>query len=291
MKNLLVTGGSGDLGGVLCEIATKLGWNVTATYLSHPERIRAGKPIYCNLTDPEHVRRSIEETAPDAVIHTAITELSPGFETATGMAADLLWRYVPTQARLIMLSSDMVFDGKAAPYAENAPTSPLTPYGRAKARMEKSAPGLIVRTSLIYDFDARNKQVNWMLNKIRKGERVKLFIDEFRSPIWAVDLADALLCLAERDVTGVLNVAGPDRLSRYDLGRGLLLALGYDADTYITGGSQAGTGRPPDLTLDVSHAERMLDRQLLSFNTAQAAWQKTGEFAVQPVSFVPDTKR
>lgn len=282
MKNLLVTGGSGDLGSVLCEIAVKLGWNVTATYLSHPERIRAGKPIYCNLTDPDQVRRAIEGTSPDAVIHTAITELSPGYENATRVAADLLWRYVPTQARLILLSSDMVFDGTAAPYTENALANPLTPYGRAKAYMEKCAPGLIVRTSLIYDFDVRNKQVNWMLNKIRKGERVRLFTDEYRSPIWAVDLADALLILAERDVTGILNVAGPERLSRYELGRGLLLALGYNADSYIDCASQAGTGRPPDLTLDVTRAASILGRNALSFEAALTAWQQADELQSYP---------
>ncbi len=281
MTRLLVTGGSGDLGSVLCERAVELGWNVTATYLSHPERVRAGKAVYCNLTEPEHVRRVIEEANPDAVIHTAITELSPGYELATAMAADLLWRYVPMDARLILLSSDMVFDGRHPPYTELAPTSPLTPYGRAKARMEKSAPGLIVRTSLIYDFDVRNKQVNWMLGKMRKGERVRLFSDEYRSPIWACDLSDALLALVERDVTGVLNVSGPERMSRYELGHGLLSALGYNADSYIEKASQVGTGRPADLTLDVSRVEQVLERPLLSFAAAQAEWSKTAQMQEQ----------
>jgi dTDP-4-dehydrorhamnose reductase len=278
MKRLLVTGGSGDLGSVLCEIAAKLGWEVHATYLSHPDRIRSGTPHYCNLIEPEQVRGVIERTKPDVVIHSAITELSNGYETATGIAADLLWRYVPHNARLIMLSSDMVFDGKSPPYSENAPTSPLTPYGRAKAKMERSAPGLIVRTSLIYDFDDRNRQVAWMLAKLRKNERVKLFTDEYRSPIWAVDLSDALLNIAERDdVSGILNVAGPERMSRYDLGRGLLSALGYNADAYIETASQVGTGRPPDLTLDVERARMLLNRSTMTFSESQAAWQKTSE--------------
>jgi dTDP-4-dehydrorhamnose reductase len=278
MKRLLITGGSGDLGSVLCEIAVKLGWEVSATYLSHPERIRAGTPYSCNLTDPDQVRSVIEQSKPDVVIHTAITELSTNFEAATGMAADLLWRYVPSNAKLIMLSSDMVFDGKAPPYSENTPTSPLTPYGRAKAKMERSAPGLIVRTSLIYDFDERNRQVAWILAKLRKNERVRLFTDEFRSPIWAVDLSDALLNVAQHDdIMGILNIAGPARMSRYELGRGLLTALGYNSEAYIDQVSQVGTGRPPDLTLDVERARMLLNRSTMSFAEALAAWQKTGE--------------
>jgi dTDP-4-dehydrorhamnose reductase len=274
VKRLLVTGGSGDLGSVLSERAVAAGWSVTATYLAHPEKIRAGHALYCNLTEPESVRRVIDEAQPDAIIHTAITETTPNYETAIGIAADLLWRHAPSTARLILLSSDMVFDGSAAPYAEDAPTNPLSAYGRAKARMERSAPGLIVRTSLIYDFDLRNRQVNWMLSKLRKGERIHLFTDEYRSPIWAVDLADALLTLAEQDVTGILNVAGPSRMSRYDLGHGLLSAFGYDADAYIVPGSQVGTGRPADLTLNVTCARQTLNRNLLTFGEAHDIWKQ-----------------
>lgn len=278
MKRLLVTGGSGDLGSVLCEIAAKLGWEVSATYLSHPERIRVGTPYYCNLTDAGSVRNVIETSKPDVVIHCAITELSNNYETATGIAADLLWRYVPANGKLIVLSSDMVFDGKSAPYSENSPTNPLTPYGRAKAKMERNAPGVIVRTSLIYDFNDRNRQVSWMLAKLRKGERIKLFTDEFRSPIWAVDLSDALLNAAQHDdISGILNVAGPERMSRYELGRGLLNALGYNADNYIEPTSQVGTGRPPDLTLNVERARMLLNRSTMSFSEALAAWLKTSE--------------
>lgn len=275
MKRLLVTGGSGDLGAVLCEIGLRLGWDVTATYLSHPERIRAGRPVYCNLTDPDQVRDVIEKSHPDAIIHTAITEGSNNYEAATPIAADLLWRYVPAEARLIMLSTDMVFDGKQAPYSENAATNPLTPYGRAKAKMERNAPAVIVRTSLIYDFNTHNKQVSWLLAKLRKGERLKLFIDEFRSPIWAVDLADTLLTLAGSSVSGVLNIAGPQRMSRFELGRGLLIALGYNADAYIDQISQAGTGRPADLTLNITRATQVLGRSTLSFAEALEAWRKT----------------
>ncbi len=274
LKRLLVTGGSGDLGSVLCERAVAAGWTVSATYLAHPEKIRTGHAVYCNLTEPESVRRVIDDAQPDAIIHTAITETALNYETAIGIAADLLWRHAPATAHLILLSSDIVFDGTAPPYDEAAPTSPLTAYGRAKARMEKCAPGLIVRTSLIYDFDARSRQIGWMLGKLRKGERIRLFTDEYRSPIWAVDLANALLTLAEMEVSGILNVAGPGRMSRYELGHGLLAALGYDADAYIQASSQAGTGRPPDLTLDVSAVQKTLGRNLLSFADAQAAWEQ-----------------
>jgi dTDP-4-dehydrorhamnose reductase len=49
-----------------------------------------------------------------------------------------------------------------------------------------------------------------------------LFTDEFRCPIFVEDLADALVEIAVSDFVGVLNVAGPQRLSRYEFG--LILA-------------------------------------------------------------------
>jgi dTDP-4-dehydrorhamnose reductase len=86
---------------------------------------------------------------------------------------------------------------------------------------------LIVRTSLIYDFDPANAQPAWMIRAIERGDPVTLYTDQYRCPTWVHTLADALLELAEMDNSGLLHVAGPDLISRYDLGVALLDALGY----------------------------------------------------------------
>jgi dTDP-4-dehydrorhamnose reductase len=59
--------------------------------------------------------------------------------------------------KLIHVSSDMAFDGASGPFAEDARPSPITPYGRAKARAEFRARGCraaIVRCSLLLPFAA-----------------------------------------------------------------------------------------------------------------------------------------
>jgi hypothetical protein len=61
-------------------------------------------------------------------------------------------------------------------------------------------------------------------------------------------------------------------MSRLELGQGLLESLGYRPDEHIESVSQAGTGRPPDLTLDVSKAQASLRTSLLSFEEARARW-------------------
>src|SRR5262245_11013867 len=51
MKKLLITGGSGDLGRVLSRKAIQAGYDVTAAYLSRPERIKWGKAVQLDLTN------------------------------------------------------------------------------------------------------------------------------------------------------------------------------------------------------------------------------------------------
>lgn len=272
-KKLLVTGGSGDLGRVLCQRAAAAGCQVTATYLSRPERITAGTPYCIDLSDPFAVQTLCETLRPDVIIHTALT--APPSHII-GAARTLHDSSQHIAARCITISSDMVFDGTTPPYREDTPPSPLTDYGRAKVELEAigraSENSCVVRTSLIYDFERGNKQVDWLLSEIAQGKRCRLFVDEYRSAIWVVNLADVLLELAENDVTGILNVGGPQTISRYALGQAILGVLGYDPATHIEPTSQVGTGRPPDLTMDVSRARHVLATPLLT--AAEAASQR-----------------
>jgi dTDP-4-dehydrorhamnose reductase len=272
LSRVLITGGSGDLGRVLSRRAVAAGYDVTAAYLSRPDRITAGKPIRLDLCDPAAVRQALDQVQPDFILHTAVNQkLSDSRQQIIDMAHHLDKMRQPG-SYLIMLSSDMVFDGSRPPYREDDPPSPLTAYGEAKAEIE-GVGDCVVRTSLIYDFEPGNKQVDWLLDKIAKGEKCRLFRDEYRSPIWAVNLVDALLELAGNRTAGIVNVAGPQRMSRLELGRGLLDGLGYNADEHTESVSQAGTGRPRDLTLDVSKAQRLLKTPLWTFDEARDHWK------------------
>ncbi|MCC7447053.1 MAG: aminotransferase class I/II-fold pyridoxal phosphate-dependent enzyme [Anaerolineae bacterium] len=271
VKRILVTGGSGDLGRVLCERAVAAGYDVTATYLNHPEYVRAGQPIRLDLSDAAAVQALLDRTNPAAIIHTALNQNVPNPVLHIVEAAKNLYTLRHPDTRLIVMSSDMVFDGTAAPYAEEAVPAPLAPYGRGKAESEQYG-DLVVRTSLIYDFESPNKQIDWLIASINRGQKCRLFSDEFRSPIWVVTLADALIELIDSDIHGVLNIAGPQVLSRLELGWNLLEALGYDPEPFIEVASQAGLGRPPNLTLNVSRALRLLRTPLLTIDEARAAW-------------------
>ena len=99
-------------------------------------------------------------------------------------------------ARLVHISSDVIFNGREAPYAESAEPAPLHAYGRAKAEAEKIAAAYanhaIVRTSLIYGLRLMDRGTAWMVEALRAGEPVTLFTDQIRNPVWAQQLEPGL---------------------------------------------------------------------------------------------------
>ncbi|MBN1679946.1 MAG: SDR family oxidoreductase [Anaerolineae bacterium] len=280
-RRLLVAGGSGTLGGPLSVCATAAGWDVAATYLTRPDRILAGTPVQLDLRDESATRDAIRAFRPTAIIHAAVTERSgTGYDDAIRLSAQhLAHSAVDTGTRLIALSTDLVFDGTETLYTEESPAqpSPNSLYGQAKLDAEHTIrainpAALIVRTSLIYDFDRENAQVAWMLRAIERGEKLRLYVDQIRCPIWAWNLAGALLELVDSDAAGLLHVVGPEPVSRYDLGVALLEALGIDPAGHVQPADAPGT-LPRSLVLSVARARNLLiNTPLLTIAQARAQW-------------------
>jgi dTDP-4-dehydrorhamnose reductase len=114
-----------------------------------------------------------------------------------------------------------------------------------------------------------------MLRAIDSGSPINLFADQIRCPIWAVNLADALLELVETGASGLLHVVGPQPVSRFDLGVALLAALGYDPARWVLPASAPDT-LPKVLHLSIERAQSLLVRTpLLSIAQARTRWQDT----------------
>ena len=204
------------------------------------------------VRDEDAVRELFERVRPEVVIHTAYRQDDAsvnvdGSENVARAAA-------AAGARLVHLSTDVVFDGrKGAPYVEDDPLSPITEYGASKAEAERRVaaahPGaLIVRTSLIVGGAEPSKHE---LAAIGPG---RWYTNEIRSPVQVTDLANALLELAELDVSGPLHVAGADGLSRAELAE---LVAGRPVET-----ADAPPTRPLDCRLDSSCAQALLRTRL-----------------------------
>ena len=182
-------------------------------------------------------------------------------------------------ARLVHVSTDMVFGAEDAPsggLTEDAAPAPLNPYGATKAAGESAVLGacssaLVVRLPLLYGNSAgRGLGASDSLLEAVAGEvSPTLFTDEWRTPLEVTNAAEALVELLYGDEAGILHVAGPDRVSRYELGLAVLGAMGLPpaearaaVQAGVSEGAAAGT-RPRDVSLDSSRAEALLETELL----------------------------
>jgi dTDP-4-dehydrorhamnose reductase len=195
---------------------------------------------------------------PEVVIHTAYRQDGDGArEIVVDGSENVARAATAVGARLVHLSTDVVFDGrKGAPYVEADAPSPCTEYGRAKAEAEErvsaAAPAaVLVRTSLIVGGPGHAPSKHEIA---ALSPEATFYDDEIRSPVQVSDLAAALLELAALDVSGALNVGGADGVSRADLAE---LIAGRPVRR-----SPAPPARPLDCSLDSARARSLVRTEL-----------------------------
>ena len=271
----LVTGAAGQLGGHVCE---RLRRDPT-----HPDVYALVSPTYENADtdrrfrvdfgDPDALAGIVSEIKPDFVLHIgAMTAVAACHADPAGArcvnveaTAALAAEAVESGARLIFTSTDMVFDGEHAPYDESATPNPVSEYGRTKLAAEQivlGCPrGLVVRLPLMYGFPVSRRATTFVnqIAALRAGQPLRLFHDEFRTPLALTDAADALIGLARSDELGILHVAGPEQLSRLELIQRAAEVLGLDASPIVPISRldiESAEPRPRDLSLNGSRFVR-----------------------------------
>jgi dTDP-4-dehydrorhamnose reductase len=231
------------------------GWDAVGTTHSTPG------PARVDVCDAAAVDDLLARLRPQAVVHTAYQQDGEkAWETTVGGAATVAATCARIGVRLVHLSTDVVFDGRAGrPYTEDDPVTPCTGYGRAKAAAEERVSAeypaaCIVRTSLVVGGDGSSRHERLALDVAAGRTELAFFVDEIRCPIQVGDLAGALLELAGGDATGVLHVAGPEAVSRLELAQ---LATGRAGLPSALSADQPDP-RPLDCRLDCSLAGRLL---------------------------------
>ncbi|MGU9962342.1 MAG: DegT/DnrJ/EryC1/StrS family aminotransferase, partial [Candidatus Puniceispirillales bacterium WSBS_2018_MAG_OTU23] len=243
MARILITGGSGLLGLNWAIARRKAGDDVhlwTNTRDIQLENITTHRG---DLSDIDTAADGIRDIAPDIIINSA------GFTSVDGCASN------PKQsqksnvdvaqgaamiaanigAKFIHISTDHLFDGKAAFVSETAPPKPQNTYAEHKAKAEEMVrsaypSALILRTSFFgWGTRYRRSFSDLILDDLKDGRQVQMYDDVFFTPLEAsqvISLAHKLLALGH---SGVINLCSHERISKYDFSVKLAEAFGYDS--------------------------------------------------------------
>ncbi len=185
---------------------------------------RGDEVLACNrssldITDQSAVSRFFERERPEAVINCAAWTDVDGCESDPERARAVNARGPENLAAncrlvgalLLTISTDYVFDGaKDGFYTQRDDPNPLSVYARAKLEGERRsmaacARTVVVRTGWIFGYGGKNFLAT-VVNRARRGERLKLLRDVYGSPTFAEDLAVRLRELVKRDIPGIFHV-------------------------------------------------------------------------------------
>lgn len=231
----LVIGAAGQVGGALME---RLGDQVAAgTYFRAP--FSGGYRFELGRSDAETL---VASTGPDVVfiaagmthVDACETKAREAFRINRDGPAALAAAAREAGARTVYFSTEYVFDGRNGPYGEDDEPNPLSVYGKSKlagerAVLEADPDALVLRTTVVFGPEEQGKNfVYRLVSHLREGSPIPVPRDQVSSPTYNRDLASAAVALVLNGASGVLNVVGPETMSRLEFAERVAQALGLD---------------------------------------------------------------
>lgn len=229
---ILITGGNGQLGCELHDVARAAGHRVESTTRSQ-----------CDITEPDQVAATISATDPEVVVNCAAwTAVDAAEDDLDGAyLANAIGPRVLAAAcarrnlLLVQISTDYVFDGSArAPIDEWQPPEPRSAYGVTKLAGENEVRTIagrhqVIRTSWLYGRDGPNFVLT-MLAAAAAGRPLRVVADQVGGPTWTGHLAPRVLSLIERDVPGTFHVSNAGSTSWHGFASEIVAAAGIAAE-------------------------------------------------------------
>ncbi|TCL60286.1 dTDP-4-dehydrorhamnose reductase [Hydrogenispora ethanolica] len=255
----LITGANGMLGHRMAlEFAAR--FDTLVTQYGEPTYIPGCRDLFIDITKP-----IIPSFQVDLVVHTAaLTDVDycqKHWEEAWLVNFDgtkNLLKAFP-EARFVYISTDFVFDGVSGNYSENALPHPINVYAKSKYAAEQLLPdnSLIVRTCIFGNNLQSNKESlpEKIVKKLQKNQPVSLFSDLFSTPLYTGCLTKLVLQAVERNLTGIWNLAGAQRVSKYEMGLKLAEVYGLNPNLIIpisVNDFQFEAPRPRDVSLNTT---------------------------------------
>ncbi|MFZ1321092.1 MAG: SDR family oxidoreductase [Ignavibacteria bacterium] len=244
---IIITGGSGLLGQYL-NIYLNREHSILTVYNNSVGNCTEYNSLKTDLNNTYYLSEVIKEFRPDILIHTAAVsrpeecdKLSYEYVIKINYnLTKLLSEYCnKIKCRLIFTSTDLVYDGDTNKIQdESSIPKPVSLYAQTKLDSENFIREncndyLILRTSLLYGIGLNGSSCNFhnMLISFKKGEKVRLFYDQYRTPLSLHNSAEIIDEIAKSDIKNLtMNFGGSERISRSELGEMVCRKFNFDLD-------------------------------------------------------------
>lgn len=270
MKDKILVIGSGLLGRAFFQTPSEK-YIFFLAYRNNPLQSVA-KTFKLDITNSKEVEKTLSTIKPDCIINTAAftnvdlceKERAEAEKVNIEGPLNISEAANNVKAKLIHISTDFVFDGKKGNYSEEDKPNPLSWYGRTKLEgeekiAEKCKDFIIARTSVLYGWNSQKKNfATWVVDSLKKQERISLFSDQYTSPTYAPNLAESLLASYEKDLSGLFHASGSERIDRFDFGMKIAEIFSLDKSLISkikTAELSQIAERPKDSSLNISKFE------------------------------------
>ncbi len=231
-RKLLIFGTSGMLGQRTAKyFSEQSGWEILGADIATTIEFPGVTYTKADFTDREAIHKVVKDFDPDVIINaSAYTNVDK-----SESEKDIAWKinangvgYIAeagrdTNAHVVHVSTDYLFDGERGLYAEDEPVHPINYYGMSKLAGEyeliaSGANYTIIRTNVLYGIipNGRLDFVRWVVETNRKGETIRIVTDQYNNPTFIDDIVIAMDTIVTNKNYGIYNIAGKEYLSRYE---------------------------------------------------------------------------
>lgn len=280
--HLLITGASGFLGNNLARFCAEQ-CTVSAQGNRRPACLEGVQSVQFDLSSETEVRRAMGNIDVQCVIHLAALTSPDDCDKDRSYAYRVNvdgTRHIVNYANdrdipVIYISTDLVFDGEKGNYTEDDQPNPVSYYGETKLKAEEIVlsaldKNRVCRIALSYGkrfADAPGGFLDKFLKAAEEGSFLRLFTDQFRTPLYSGDFCEALARLIQKTITGsaslksrIYHIGGKERVSRYEFGTVMSKVFGISSSRIIpvtmeSMNMPAKRGRDCSLAIDRACAE------------------------------------
>ncbi len=241
--------------------------------------------IQADLLDADAIPRILDASQPNTLIHCAANanvdacELDPSNAATLNavLPGQLASACLDRNIRFLHISTDAVFDGtKEGIYTEDDTPNPLGVYAQTKldgeyAVLAANPNAAIARVNFFgWSLLGTRSLSEFFVNNLGAGKEVNGFDDVYFCPLFVGDLAETLIGVLEKSLSGVYHAVGSRAITKYEFGQEIARQFGFD-ESLIRPISVSDSGltakRSQNLRLAVHKLSTALGRDIPDFST------------------------